>query len=404
MDFPLDYVRGCYPSLKDSKSIYFDNSEAPRSLGIVSTLAKDGFEGDPAALLSEVRESLAFFLNSNVDWASEEIVIAPELPQLVRGLSRSLAKGYPSGSEIVVSELDDEANVEPWTELEPEVTLRYWPIQRKDAGIDTGRFGELVSEKTRLVVMAKASSPVGSIVELLPVALGVQGHERSLLINWSAFLPHGAIDIRFLRSDFVIASTRLFFGARVAFLWGSRERMRSLRDAGSPVFELPPVEPATLAGFGAALRYIEELGLITQEMQLQPSEDYGRRRHMRRGMQAIRHYERSLTALALRRLKAIPGASVYGVHDPDAAALRIPHILFRLEGLAPADVAAALAERNVRVSHGNGGAPRLMRALGLPEDEGGVLLTMLHYNSEQEIEHLAEALHEIASRRHTMSR
>lgn len=404
MDFPLDYVRGCFPALKDSDTVYFDNSDAPRPLGAVSAFAHDGFDGDPDALLSEIRENLAFFLNSNASWADEEIVLAPNVSDLAAALSHSLAKHFPRGSEIVTTELDDDAGLAPWNELESDVIVRRWPVQRRNAGLDTSRFDEVVSEKSRLVVMAKASSAVGSIVELLPVALGLQNRESSLLIHWSAFLPHGAIDTRFLRSDFVLASTRLFFGAEVAFLWGNRERMRSLRDEGSPVFELPRVDPGTLAGFGAALRYIEEVGLITQEMQLQPSEDYGRRRHMRRAMQAIRHYERDLTALALRRLRAIPGVSVFGVHDPDAAAHRIPHILFRLEGIAPSDVVAALAERNVRVSHGNGGAPHLMRALGLPEDEGGVVLTMLHYNSEPEIERLAEVLHEIASQRHTMSR
>jgi selenocysteine lyase/cysteine desulfurase len=138
-------------------------------------------------------------------------------------------------------------------------------------------------------------------------------------------------------------------------------------------------------------------------MQLQPSEDYGRRRHMRRGMQAIRHYERALTALALRRLEAVPGATVYGISDPDAAANRMPHILFRLDGLGPEAVASALAEKNVLVGHGNGGSPRLMKALGLPEDEGGCSLAMLHYNRESEIERFADALHEIAPHRAAVS-
>ena len=120
-------------------------------------------------------------------------------------------------------------------------------------------------------------------------------------------------------------------------------------------------------------------------------------------MQAIRHYERSLTALALRRLKAVPGATVYGLSDPDAAAHRMPHILFRLDGQSPEAVCTALAEKNVRVSHGNGDAPRLMQALGLPEDEGGCSLAMLHYNSESEIERFADALHEIAHHRAAVS-
>ena len=405
MDFPLDYVRGCFPSLQDSDAIFFDNIEAPQSLGALRELEDHGFDGDADELLRETRESLAFFLNSNVEWAVEEILIASDAAELAERLSRALARNYPPDSEIVTTELGDEESLVPWLALESNgVKVEHWPIKRPRAGIDTDRLVEMLSERTRLVVMSKASSAVGSIVELLPVALGVQAHRSSLLVNWSAFLPHGAIDVRFLRSDFLIASTRLFFGANVGFLWGRRERMRSLRADAPELFDGASVEPKTLAGFGAALGYIEELGLITEEMQLPPSEDYGRRRHMRRGMQTIRHYERSLTALALRRLQSVPGATVYGISDPDAAAHRIPHILFRLDRLEPKAVADALAEKNVRVSHGNAGAPRLMKALGLPVDEGGCLLSLLHYNTEREIERFADALHEIAPHRARVSR
>jgi selenocysteine lyase/cysteine desulfurase len=402
MEFPLDFVRGCFPSLKQTETIYFDSTKAPQRLGAVSAF-EERFDGDPDQLLRQTRESLAYFLNSNVDWASDEILIASDMSELTTRLSGALAKNFPPNSEIVMTDLDDEASLAPWLALEPLASATHWPIKRQNGGIDTARLQEMMTERTRLVIMAKASGAVGSIVELLPVALGVQAHHSSLLLNWSAFLPHGAIDVRFLRSDFLVASTRLFFGADVAFLWGSRERMRVLRNEAPELFE-GSVDFQKLAGFSAALRYIEELGLMTQEMQLQPSEDYGRRRHMRRGMQAIRHYERTLSALALRRLKAVAGVTVYGIHDPDAAAHRMPHILFRIAGMDPADVTASLLEKNVRVSHGNGGSPRIMRALGLAEDEGGVMLSMLHYNSQQEIERFADALHEIVPHRATASR
>ncbi len=134
----------------------------------------------------------------------------------------SAAKRSPAiFGEIVTTELGDEESLVPWLALESNsVKLEHWPIKRQHAGIDTDRLVEMLSKRTRLVVMSKASSAVGSIVELLPVALGVQGHESSLLVNWSAFLPHGAIDVRFLRSDFLIASTR-FFLARTSASYGA---------------------------------------------------------------------------------------------------------------------------------------------------------------------------------------
>ena len=114
-------------------------------------------------------------------------------------------------------------------------------------------------------------------------------------------------------------------------------------------------------------------------------------------MQAIRHYERTLTSLALRRLAEIPGATVYGIGDWDHSARRMPHLFFRLRDKDPEDVAALLARDNVRVEHGSFGCPRAVRALGLPEDEGAVSASMAHYNTEAEVERFADALHRIAT-------
>lgn len=397
MDFPLDYARGCFPALTDGDTIYFDNAEGSRPLGAVKAFMDNGFDGDGDELLKGTRESLAYFLNSNVEWAADEIVLASDVSELTTRLSGALAKHFDANAEIVVTELDDERDLAPWLALERNgIRVERWPVRRQTATLDTNRLAELMSARTRLVVMVKASPAVGSIVELLPVALAVQDHPSSLLINWSGFLAHGAIDIRFLRADFVAASTRSFFGADVAFLWGKRERMTALRAETPELFDGIRAEPRAVAGLAAALRYVEELGLLTQDMQLQPSEDYGRRRHMRRGMQAIRHHERLLTALALRKLRTIPGVSVFGIGDPDAAANRIPHILFRHERSSPAEIASALSERNIRVGHGDGGAPHLMKSLGV-SDDGCVSIAMLHYNREDEIERFADALHDVVT-------
>jgi selenocysteine lyase/cysteine desulfurase len=367
-------------------------------LTTVRALKDRSLADDPDEILRDTRESLAVFLNSNESWAEEEIVFAPDVRELARRLSLGLAHGLEPGSEVVVTEIDDEWSLAPWLALEQKgVKVRFWPLKRPGAGLDPARLSDLLNERTRLVVAAKASSAIGTIVELLPVALQVRDRKSSLVVNWTPFLSHGAIDVRFLRSDFVLASTSSLFGSRVGFLWGRRERMRDLRDLNPGIFEGLETEPKEIDALGAALRYVEELGLLAQEMQIQPSEDYGRRMHMRRGMQAIRHYERTLTSLALRRLAVIPGATVYGIDDWDHSARRMPHLFFRLRDKDPGEVAALLARENVRVEHGSVGCPRAVRALGLPENEGAVSASMAHYNTEAEVERFVEALHGIAT-------
>lgn len=400
MEFPFDYVRGCFSPPDDPRTIFFENASCPRVLTSIQALHRaSSIAEDGEALLSETRESLAFFLNSNDAWAEEEILLAPDVGELTKRLSLALAKSFEPGSEVVVTELDDEWSIEPWLALQARgLKVSFWPLKRPGAGLDGVKLEELLSERTKLVIASKASSALGTIVELLPIALRIRDHRSSLLVNWTPFLSHGAIDVRFLRSDFVLCSTGSFFGSKLGFLWGRRERMRTLREEAPELFEGLEVEPRDVAALGAVLRYVEELGLLSQEMQIQPSEDYGRRRHMRRGMQAIRHYERTLTALALRRLKRVPGAVVYGIDDPDQSARRMPHLFFRLENREPREVAHALREAHILVEHGSCGCPRALRTLGISENEGGVCASLAHYNTEADVERFADALHDIALR------
>jgi selenocysteine lyase/cysteine desulfurase len=399
MDFPLDYVRSCFHRPDSADPVDFRNASAPWELATVRAARESGGrEEDREEILMETRESLAVFLNSNEAWAEEEIVFAPDVGELARRLTLGLAHRMERGDEVLLTEIDDPWSLAPWLALEERgIGVRFWRLRPPEGSLDPADLPDLLTGRTRVVVAAKASATIGTIVELLPLALQVRDRRSSLVVNWTPFLPHGALDVRFLRTDFLIASTSALFGSRVAFLWGRRERMRELRLAQPSIFEGLETDARGVDALGAALRYVEELGLLSQEMQIQPSEDYGRRRHMRRGMQAIRHYERTLTTLVLERIAAVKGMTLYGIDDSDHSARRLPHFFFRLRGKEPADVVSRLERENVRVEYGSFGSPRAARAMGIPEQEGAVSASLAHYNTEAEVERFAEALLGIAT-------
>ena len=181
MDFPLDYVRGCFTSLDHADEVYFDGVAAPRALTAVKSFEENGFDRDTDSLLKETRESLAFFLNSNVDWAEDEIWIGSDAGEMTIRLSLALASELEPKSEILITELEDEKSLAPWFGLDERgMKVVPWPVKRPSAGIDTEAFASFLTDRTRLVVMAKCSAAVGTVVELLPVALGVQDHASSL--------------------------------------------------------------------------------------------------------------------------------------------------------------------------------------------------------------------------------
>ena len=398
MGFPLEFARGCFPALVDSDSVFFNHALEPQVLGSVLRAQQDDGAGtSPGQILNETRESLAVFLNSNEKWAEDEILFGPDPAELVRRLSLALEKEFEPGTEILLTDLDDEDVLAPWLALaERGVTSKFWSFQRPDGGLNLDKLDDLLSEKTRLLAVTKASQTMGTVVELLPLALRMRDREGYFLTNWTPFVAHGAIDIRFLRGDFVVASAAPLFGPRIAFLWGKREHLTRFREQSPELFEGLSVNSRAVAGLRAALDYVEELGIVSGDLQLQPSEDFGRRKHMRRGMQAIRHYEHELCSLLLRRMGNVPGLRVYGVREYDRAALRTPNVYFQIGELEPETVAGRLAENDIVVGSGVNGTPRTAKALGLPEKSGAVLASLAHYNTEREIERFAEALHDLA--------
>ena len=398
MEFPLEFARGCFPALGDTNSVFFNHATEPQILGsVLKAQQGDGMDKSPDQILKETRESLAVFLNSNVQWAEEEIIFGPDLSGLVRRLSQALGKEFEPGTNILLTNLDNEDVLAPWLELaERGVTAKFWAFQKPDGGLNLDKLDELLNDKTRLLAVAKASHTMGTLVELLPLALRMRDHKGYFLTNWTSFVAHGAVDIRFLRGDFVVASATPLFGPRIAFLWGKREHMNRLRVQSPEVFEGLSLDSCALAGLKAALDYVEELGIVAGDLQIQQSEDFGRRKHIRRGMQAIRHYEHELSSLLLRRMENVPGLRVFGVRDYNRAALRTPDVYFQLRELEPEAVAEHLAERGIFVGAGVNGTPRTVEALSLPEKSGAVLTSLAHYNTEGEVERFIEALHALA--------
>jgi selenocysteine lyase/cysteine desulfurase len=125
---------------------------------------------------------------------------------------------------------------------------------------------------------------------------------------------------------------------------------------------------------------------------LQPEENIGRRADMRRGMHAVRQYERTLTGHLLRRIQELPFVDVYGLTDPNQAALRTPTLSFNVRGMEPAKVSRYLVNEGMYVRDGHVYCPRLFRALGLSDETGAVRASLVHYNGQVEVDRLVDTL------------
>jgi selenocysteine lyase/cysteine desulfurase len=146
-----------------------------------------------------------------------------------------------------------------------------------------------------------------------------------------------------------------------------------------------------VAGMNAAVGYLEELGRSL----LADSHPASHRDRLVTAMEAIRVYEATLSAHALRKLKELDDVTVYGIREASQLEHRVPTICFNLNGVHAARVAAFCAENGIGVRDGNMYSPRLLRRMGIPSETGAVRASLVHYNTIEEIGKFVDVLRRI---------
>ena len=281
-------------------------SPAPRSLRPRPVAADSG---DPAS----VRGALAWFWNSNPDWADEQVVVADRYSELVAVLLRGLGVG--TGDRIVLSASEPEHRRKAWTDALPAgASVTDWR-PRRSGRLSLDDLEGLLDPRPRLVLLTKACPITGALNEVVPFAQRLEGSGVALVAEVSHFAAHGPLDLRNLRCDAAIAASSELFGARGAALWARRlDGVGPARDGLA--------SPETLASLSRVLGYAARLGEAPGAPQAPPSERFRGRESMRKGMQSIRHEERTLSRRVLAGLSRIPGISVFG--ETGSGAGRVP--------------------------------------------------------------------------------
>lgn len=416
---PLDphAVRQDFPALT-SNAVFFDNpggTQVPHQVidrMVDYLVTKNANHGGAFAtsvstdvVVAEARLAMADFLSAP---AQDDIVFGANMTTLTMGISRSLAREFQPGDEIIVTRLDHDANISPWLLAAEDrgCTVRWLDFDPETCTLQIDQLETLLNKKTRLLAVGYASNAVGTIN---PVARLVEMAHRvgaMCYIDAVHFAPHGSIDVTSLDCDFLVASAYKFFGPHVGVLYGKAEHLERLRAYKvRPAPDLPPGKFETgtgnfegLAGTVGAMEYLCELAQrFGAEAGAAMAQSFsGRRRCMKQSMATVRTYELELTRTLLRTLAEIPGLRIYGMQDEGSLEQRVPTVSFTLRGRTPREVAKALADRNIYVWDGNYYALAVTERLGVEESGGMVRVGLAHYNTLQEIDLLGEALRTLA--------
>jgi cysteine desulfurase family protein (TIGR01976 family) len=408
-DFPVETLRRQFPALRTAGScVFFDNAagaqvpdgviEAVKHHLIERNVQRGGrYPRSQAvdAMIWEARSSMAAFVNAR---RPEEIAFGMNATSFIRTVSLAVGQMLGERDEIIVTDLDHEANVATWLVLERMgAKIRWWPM-RQDGRLHPEDLRPVLGPRTRLVACALTSNAIGSIVDVRAAADLAHAAGAELFIDAVHYGPHGIIDVQALDCDYLVCSGYKIFAPHMGFLWGRHEalvRLPSFREDFIP--DEPPgkLEAGTfiyenVAGMAAAIDYLAELGRAVTGRG-GPAGETSLREDCRAAMSAIREYEQSLSRVLLSTLRDC-GAEIYGLQERDPAGERVPTALFNIPGIAPAAVTQAAAAAGIAVRDGHMYSPRLMRRLGLAVESGAVRVSLVHYNTVEEVRQLGAIL------------
>jgi cysteine desulfurase family protein (TIGR01976 family) len=399
----LASIRSAFPALERTHAghsvAYFDGpggTQVPRAVGEAMTdyLYRHNANthwayptsAETDALLDASRQALGDFLGA----APDEIAFGANMTTLTLHVARALVRGWAPGDEIVVTELDHRANVDPWYEAARDrgLTVRMARVDTTTGALDWDHLRSLVGPRTRLLAVGAASNALGTVTDAAAVAELARSVGALSYVDAVHYAPHHLVDVRAFGCDFLACSAYKFYGPHVGVLYGRRDLVAAL-DAPKLVCspEAPPerLETGTqnhegMVGAAAAVDFLAALGAGDT-----------RRARLAAALAALHARGQRLVGRLWEGLAALDGVTLYGP-PPDRP--RTPTVSFTVRGLDAETVTRRLAERGVWTSHGDFYASTVVERLGRAAD-GLVRAGCACYTSDDDVERLIAGVSEL---------
>ncbi|MCO7508885.1 cysteine desulfurase SufS [Serratia fonticola] len=332
-----------------------------------------------------VREQVARFINAD---SAEEIVFVKGTTEGINLVANSFGRHLlTAGDSIIITEMEHHANIVPWQMLAQErgITLRVWPLQ-PDGTLDLAQLPGLIDASTKLLAITQVSNVLGTVNPLHKIVPVAKAAGLKVLVDGAQAVMHQRIDVQELDCDFYVFSGHKLYGpSGIGILYGKQallEQMPPWEGGGAMIqrvsltqgttFAAPPwrfeagsPNTAGMMGLGAAIDYVEALGL-----------------------ENIHEYEQSLMRFALDGLQQVPTLKIYG------PAQRAGVIAFNLGEHHAYDVGSFLDQYGIAIRTGHHCAMPLMEFYRVPSM---CRASLALYNTRQEVDRLVAGLQRIHS-------
>lgn len=399
MTYDVQKIREDFPAL-NSGLAFFDGpggSQVPSQVGnaISNAITKPisnrnvttQSERNAEEIVIAFRQAVGDLINAHPNG----VVYGRSWTQLTYDFSRTLAKTWKPGDEIIVSTLDHDSNIRPWVQAAESVgaVIRWAEFDIQTGELPTSAISDLLSAKTRLVAVTGAGNTLGTRPDIKGIAAEVHRTHAVLYVDGVHLTPHTPVDIQEMGADFYGFSFYKLLGPHCAAIAAKPELLETLDNdkllpstsAVPERFEFGTLPYELMAGCTAAIDYVANLVEGNQT---------NRRQRIIESMKGLEKYEEELFKFMESEIMALPGIGTYG-HAPK----RTPTIYFNLKGLEGVEVYRYLSKLHINAPAGNFYALEVSRALGLGET-GAVRVGLAPYSTHDDVTRLINGLRELA--------
>jgi cysteine desulfurase family protein (TIGR01976 family) len=405
-NYPIEQVREQFPALKrmynGKNVIYLDGPGGSQVVqGTINAIAAYMSNGganlhgqfptsrETENLLEEARKAIADLVGAD----PEEVAFGQNATSLAFSIARALSKDWKEGDEIVVTEMDHRANVDPWVSAAKDKSLpiQWIKVDAESLTLDLSSIDSIINEKTRIVAVTIASNAVGTITNIKAIANQTKKAGAILILDAVHAVPHMALDRDQLGADILLCSAYKFFGPHVGIAVikkGLFESLNNYKLEPAPTHIPDKLETGTqnhegIAGIKPAVEFIEKLG-----------SGQTRRERILSAYQRIDEYENYLASFVRKGLSEIPAIELY--QSPESV-MKTPTIAFRVNGMAPKEMCHRLAENyGIFTADGDFYASTLAEKLNICDKGGWVRAGLSPYNTIKEMEMFLKAVKETA--------
>ncbi len=404
----MQFIRSQFPALSGEWT-YFDNAGGTQVAQQVGERIQDylyhtnvqlgatyEISGMAAERISESQKTWAEVINAA---HPSEVIFGPSTTVLLQNLSRSLGQLFEPGDEIIVTNFDHEANIGPWVNMEKSgMHIRVWELNKDTLLPDLDRLKHLMSRKTKLVAFSHVSNILGTIIPVKEITSIIHEHGALVCVDGVACAPHRMPDVSDLDVDFYVFSLYKVFGPHYSLLYGKQKHLEIMPgighffigedeipyklQPGNVNFELTFGSPGIIDYFNSV--YHHHFNGLNVNLRSKINEVY----------RMIADHEQILASRLLEFLKIKKNIRTIGETSAHKN-IRVPTISFVVEGRKSSEIPLLVDPHKIGIRFGHFYAKRLIDYLGLAENDGVVRVSMVHYNTVEEVDRLIRVLYEV---------